>query len=1501
MPQIKVYPPTQLPDREVSETQFKIWLEELEVYLSQEEKFQVFLEGGDYALWESQEENTNRITELKGGDLTRPNRSGPSDTAKLKERIRDLRTVLSIVGKCVSQGHYEAVMRHSTSMESIFKNLRCDYDIQQKGIHLLNILDVKYEPSKQTPIAFYNQYRTLIANNLAKKSDIIKYKNETMKHDEKMSPMVEDLVLLNVIKLIDPRLPKHVKQHYTHKMSSAHRLMDFKNDIMNNVTNFVQDIDKEEQLSSIRADDSPRLAWIGGKQQRRQPQKQAGWKKTRQQNQRMYCRLCHKCGLPKEVYTSHNIGDQKCTQLSARDKQHLQLVSKLNKISSIQGEDDLESDDEENYAREFGYENEDETSDNQVKMSQLYQFKKQEISRSNEKLGYIAPVPTQLLTVFIKEENKIPLHIDIDSGATLNYAREKDVLNLGFQIFPNGQLSTLGDGRTRLPSVGEIDMTFFRNKWKIRFRALVTKELQSPFIGGTVFLVDNFMEQDLNRKLIHIHNRKVTVQETNPITVMPIQAVLQSLYQENPQSQSVSDNLQHPNHDKSRYNKTNQQQSQTLHTCSKQVILPGQVYVADTKREENEVVAVQPWEKNTNPGWPEPQLCTVQGGKILLENKTDKPIILHKDVKSIKILPTSHVKEESEAFYTRRIPSIANIKTEEPDFTNQITFGTGIQPEMKKAFDEIHERHKEVFNKDLTSGYNDFYGHHRCRLNWSSNERPAASKVRVPHYNHELQGLQQELMDDLTDQDVLLVPQEHNVIVQAVCPSFLQRKQRAKDKPQHMLTKDDVRLLINFGPINDKIKPIPSNVAKTEDILIKLGRWKELIIFDLYNGYFQIKMSHDSIPWLGVQTPFGGLRVISRSGQGLLGQAEEFDEVLAKVLKEELMEGICAKIVDDIYVGGRNQKEAKLNYLRILSKIKNANLKVSPTKTHIFPNSVDVLGWVWKKGGFLMPSPHRQCALMNVKQQDIKKVKDMRSWVGLFKTLHIATPRITTVLEPFETATGGRDSNDKFEWNHSLEQHFRQAKNHVKTMKTLYLPSPEDQLVLVTDGSKMTPGIGHILYAVVDGKRFPVRFHTFKLQDRCRKWAPCEIEALALATGIDKEFDLLRESKLPIIICPDNKPVHDAVNMINKGKFSTNARMTTFLANINRIPVISQHISGKAKLNPIADLQSRAPSQCNAEMCTIHRFVEEAVEGVIDPGAKNSNISYSDTYTNRVAWKKAQQRNPACAFAKTLLSSGKTPPRAVGKNTGDYYNEVRFYCREASLSRDGLLVVNSKPDALSGNVSRERIIIPKPLVPALLYHLHNHDDHHPTRTQQKKTFQRRFHAMELDKHLDNLYGSCYQCSIIQKLPKELIQHESKQEVNGPHTNFHADVIKRASQLIFTLKDHFSSLQDATLIQSETAEDLKTALILLSSTMRTPNPIHITVDNAPGFASLVRNEDKELQMLKITLSLTDEFNKNANAVIDKGCQELEEELRRLEPEGAKITQATLAHAVSRLNQ
>ena len=151
---------------------------------------------------------------------------------------------------------------------------------------------------------------------------------------------------------------------------------------------------------------------------------------------------------------------------------------------------------------------------------------------------------------------------------------------------------------------------------------------------------------------------------------------------------------------------------------------------------------------------------------------------------------------------------------------------------------------------------------------------------------------------------------------------------------------------------------------------------------DLHSGFFQNHMSCDDAQWLGITTPFGGLRYLKRSGQGLIGQSEELDEMLFRVLGHEMKEGKVARIADDIYIGGRDPKETADNYNQVLKKLQVANIKISASKTKVFLKSIDVLGWVWKQGGYLSPSPHRVNALKNTKQQDIINVKDMRSWLG---------------------------------------------------------------------------------------------------------------------------------------------------------------------------------------------------------------------------------------------------------------------------------------------------------------------------------------------------------------------------------------------------------------------------------------------------------------------------------------------------------------------------------------
>ena len=166
-----------------------------------------------------------------------------------------------------------------------------------------------------------------------------------------------------------------------------------------------------------------------------------------------------------------------------------------------------------------------------------------------------------------------------------------------------------------------------------------------------------------------------------------------------------------------------------------------------------------------------------------------------------------------------------------------------------------------------------------------------------------------------------------------------------------------------------------------------------------------------------------------------------------------------------------------------------------------------------------------------------------------------------------------------------------------------YLPHLEDQLVIKTYAASLVPGIGHTVYAVKDNELVPVWFHSSQLKDQCLKWQPYEIEGLSVATAINVEYNLLRESKHPILILADSKPVAEAIKNIQEGKFSMSSQMNRLLTNINKLPVTAKHLSSKFKLNQIADLQSRYTPLCNVTNCSIHKFIDEITSTVIYPAA----------------------------------------------------------------------------------------------------------------------------------------------------------------------------------------------------------------------------------------------------------------------------------------------------------
>ena len=102
-----------------------------------------FLQDGSYSTCQSEETLHGRIQALNATDEITINRE-PNDQDKvtkrealLNKKRRELKTFLNQVAKVVSANHYNFVMRQATSLEWVYREIRKDYNIQQKGTLLL--------------------------------------------------------------------------------------------------------------------------------------------------------------------------------------------------------------------------------------------------------------------------------------------------------------------------------------------------------------------------------------------------------------------------------------------------------------------------------------------------------------------------------------------------------------------------------------------------------------------------------------------------------------------------------------------------------------------------------------------------------------------------------------------------------------------------------------------------------------------------------------------------------------------------------------------------------------------------------------------------------------------------------------------------------------------------------------------------------------------------------------------------------------------------------------------------------------------------------------------------------------------------------------------------------------------------------------------------------------------------------------------------------------------
>ena len=825
------------------------------------------------------------------------------------------------------------------------------------------------------------------------------------------------------------------------------------------------------------------------------------------------------------------------------------------------------------------------------------------------------PVPSQSFDVKLYDASRSlrTFRIDLDSGATVSFIRLDLAKLLQINISPNGQLAILADKKSRMQSLGEVDILVIEDSTGhivLRLRALVVENLGVHCYGGQTLHLDNQIVGDVSQKTISFHGGRFKIIQSTVHAVAHPPPVLSLKHDHGTATLSTvsatevvctsPDTSSTPDQFESEMN-VNSLKSKTIAIKPSKYLLPLGIYDIKVDQEHassNTILIVpQPPVIPANISDPEslpwsPQICSIMDGKAQYVNFSETAPLQHEKNVHFQAIPVSEismVKAEAISDKKLKLPALPNTNhsTTFTQVMSEIKVNKGIMsPAQLSKFEAGIMSNLTAFDENLAKGYDNEDDPHEASFSFRQENKAPPYKVWVPQFNRKCQAILQSKCDELERAGVLADPKKHNVDIRHVSPCFIQQKARAKSKPLETCELSEVRFITCFNVLNDSIHPVSGRSKSYNDILAFMSRHKFLIFADLYNSYFQIRMNKKHWKYLGVMTPHRGLKIMTRCGQGLLNSDVELDQVLAKVLGDAMTAGHCLAARDDLFVGGATIDEALENWNSILGKLASNNLKITARKVRVFMGDTEVFGHRVTNGQ-VKPSQHNINSLAKTTTEELQTVRQVNGWKGLYKTLIRHLPNLSHFMSPFDTICGGKASSSRFDWTKpGILEAFNAATNQLENIHATFLPHPSEQLFLMPDTSKSNLCTGWGLYAKRKGddkeeeKLVPVQYASAKLPPYMATWAPCELEGAGSVVAIDQVRHFINESNLTTIVLADNKPVVDAANLMKIGRHSRNSRLQSLLTSVNRSNITFKHNSAKAGLHVVADAASRHRTTC---------------------------------------------------------------------------------------------------------------------------------------------------------------------------------------------------------------------------------------------------------------------------------------------------------------------------------
>ena len=217
-----------------------------------------------------------------------------------------------------------------------------------------------------------------------------------------------------------------------------------------------------------------------------------------------------------------------------------------------------------------------------------------------------------------------------------------------------------------------------------------------------------------------------------------------------------------------------------------------------------------------------------------------------------------------------------------------------------------------------------------------------------------------------------------------------------------------MRFCIDYRKLNQITRKDSHPLPRIPEALDSLGRAHYFSTLDLRSGYWQIEMADDSKEKTAFIT-HNGLYEFNALPFGLCNSPATFQRVMTHVLRG-LEWDICLVYIDDLIIFSRTFDDHLLHLEQVFKRLREANLRLKPSKCHFVKSEVEYLGHVVSADG-LKPNPAKIRAVQEFPVPT--NVTGVKAFLGLCNYYRRFIKGFAQIASPLNKLTS---KNIKFDW-----------------------------------------------------------------------------------------------------------------------------------------------------------------------------------------------------------------------------------------------------------------------------------------------------------------------------------------------------------------------------------------------------------------------------------------------------------------------------------------------------